>query len=103
MCGASEARQYRPSGISPPSSENVSCQAVYGPATTATRYVEMISLGAKMRVSAPPSAPVVVSTTEFDTTCHSAGAVMISRWRALRSGWSKQAYMRFASAVSNWV
>ncbi len=37
----------------------------------------------------------------FETTCQSAGAVTVTLNRALRSGWSKQAYSRLASAVSN--
>ena len=40
---------------------------------------------------------------EFDTTCHPDGAVTLSANSALRSGWSKQAYIRRASATSNWL
>ena len=43
------------------------------------------------------------STAPLETTCQPAGAVTVNRNVALRSGWSKQAYMRWASAVSNWL
>ncbi len=78
MCGASEARQNRPSGIVPPSSEYSSCQDAYGPATSATRYVEKISDCAKTLVTAPPAASLVDSTTALDTTVQLAGAVTVS-------------------------
>ena len=37
------------------------------------------------------------------STCHAAGAVMVNRTDALRSGWSNTAYTRFASATANSV
>ncbi len=67
---------------------------------SATRYVDMISVVAN-RCTTPPvgagdsSARVLVTTTQFS------GAVTVSVYRALRSGWSKHANTRLASAVSN--
>ncbi len=39
----------------------------------------------------------------LDTTSQPAGAVTVNRNAALRSGWSKQANTRCASAVANWL
>ncbi len=42
-------------------------------------------------------------STPLLTQTQSSGAVTVNRKTALRSGWSKQAYMRCASKVSNCV
>jgi hypothetical protein len=48
-------------------------------------------------------APTVLSTGMLDTTVQCAGTVACQMNTLLRSGWSKQAYARCASAVSNWL
>ncbi len=45
--------------------------------------------------STPVTAPLLM-TFQCD------GAVTVTEKAAFRSGWSKQAYIRLASAVSNW-
>ena len=62
----------------------------------------MRGVSAKTQAPASPSAGREV-TTALLTTTHSRGACTVKRNTALRSGWSKQAYMRWASKVSNWV
>ena len=42
------------------------------------------------------------SASELETTVHAPGAVTSIEYVAFRSGWSKQANTRLASAVSNW-
>ena len=61
----------------------------------------MISVGAKRWTTPPPSAGDS-SASVLATTTHFSGAVTVSVYLALRSGWSKQAKTRLASAVSNW-
>ena len=52
---------------------------------------------------APCSASVTASVAPLVMTCQLAGAVTVAVIVALRSGWSKQANIRLASAVSNWL
>jgi hypothetical protein len=52
---------------------------------------------------APCSTSATPSIAPFETTCQLAGAVTVIVIVALRSGWSKQANIRLASAVSNWL
>ena len=73
----------------------------YGPATSAVTYGESGAVVAKRVTCAPPGPSRRLSTRPFETTCQSYGAVTVSENGALRSGWSKQVYIRFASAVSN--
>ena len=61
----------------------------------------MISEGAN-RCTTPPPSTGDSSARVLETTTQSSGAVTVSVYRALRSGWSKQANTRLASAVSNW-
>ena len=51
----------------------------------------------------PGPAASAVATGPFDTTVHASGAMTDRANLALRSGCSKQAYIRRASAASNWV
>src|SRR6478609_5360450 len=60
------------------------------------------------KVCEPPSEPDVAAgaapaetVAPLEITCQWAGAVTLTSKVALRSGWSKQANMRLASAVSN--
>jgi hypothetical protein len=67
-----------PSGIDPSSSAYSSRHTAYGPAISATRYVDMISLVAKVCTDAPPELSSVAVMAAFDTTSQSAGAVTVS-------------------------
>ncbi len=53
--------------------------------------------------TAPSAVFDVDSTGALEITFQCAGAVTVSRYTDLRSGWSKQANIRLASAVSNWL
>lgn len=55
------------------------------------------------RWKAGASVAVAGGVGEFDTTVQALGAMTLSWKLAFRSGCSKQAYMRRASAVSNCV
>ena len=62
----------------------------------------MRGVSANTHVPASRSAGLC-SAAPLLTTTQSRGACTVSRKTALRSGWSKQAYMRWASKVSNCV
>src|SRR4051794_14545473 len=96
MNSPSEARQKMPRGISPCSSEYTSSQRAYGPAMSATRYVLILGVVAK---TCTPSSDDTVAPLEI--TCQCDGAATVTLKVALRSGWSKHANIRLASAVSN--
>ncbi len=75
----------------------------YGPATNAVMYVDIRGVVAK-RVTARPSPSGSASPAgSFETTSQPCGAVTANENVALRSGWSKQANPRLASAGSNCV
>lgn len=69
----------------------------YGPATTAVMYVEIGRVGAKRRVSPPSETPV---TRSLPSTTQDSGAVTEKVNGAFRSGCSKSAKTRRASAGS---
>ncbi len=74
----------------------------YGPAHIAVTYVLIRGARWKCTVVAGPAGSVR-STGMFEMTRQWLGAVTCQVNSALRSGWSKQAYTRWASAVSNWL
>ena len=51
----------------------------------------------------PGPASAVSAANVLPTTVQASGAITVRVKRALRSGCSKQAYIRRASAASNWV
>ncbi len=53
--------------------------------------------------TAPESRVVVVDSAPLETTTQLGAASAVRVIVALRSGWSKQANIRLASAVSNWL
>ena len=53
--------------------------------------------------TAPESSVVAVSFAPFEITSQPGAASALRVIVALRSGWSKQANIRLASAVSNWL
>ncbi|PQM47738.1 hypothetical protein C1Y40_02052 [Mycobacterium talmoniae] len=59
----------------------------------------MLIFGVVAKVCTPSSA---LTVAPLETTCQCGGAVTVMSKVALRSGWSKQANIRLASAVSNW-
>ena len=59
----------------------------------------MLIRGVVANVCTPPSTVVVAP---LEMTCQWAGAVTDTSKVAFRSGWSKHANIRLASAVSNW-
>ena len=63
----------------------------------------MGSVSAKRVRRSPGPASAVSAASVLPTTVHASGATTASVKRALRSGCSKQAYIRRASAASNWV
>ena len=96
MYSPSDPRQKIPRGMSPWSSEYTSSQRAYGPAMSATRYV--LIRGVVTNVCTPPS---TLAVAPLEMTCQCSGAVTVTSKVALRSGWSKHANIRLASAVSN--
>ena len=60
-------------------------------------------VGSKCTSWEPPTPASIVRPPVLETTCQSKGAVTCSVNVALRSGWSKQANIRLASAGSNCV
>src|SRR6478735_10540781 len=95
-----DARQKMPSGISPCPSEYTSSHRAYGPAISATRYVLIRGVVAKVRtLSLPDGSSCTAAPLEM--TCQCAGAVTLTSKVAFKSGWSKHANIRLASAVSN--
>ena len=79
----------------------VSVTLWYGPATSAVTYGESGGVVAKRTTWAPPMPSCRSTARPLETTSQPYGAVTVSVNGALRSGWSKQAYIRLASAVSN--
>ncbi len=75
----------------------------YGPATSAVMYVDITGVVRKRMVRTPIAASAAAATALLEIAFHSAGTVTVRVNVALRSGWSKQAYIRCASYVSNWV
>ena len=63
----------------------------------------MGSVSANTVRTAPSAVSSADSASALEMTFQSFGATTVRRYPDLRSGWSKQANMRFASAVSNWV
>ncbi len=88
-----------PSGMVPCSSVYESVHTEYGPAIRATRYV--LIRGVVRKMCLPGMAATVCTVSALETTAHSTGAVTEMSKVAFRSGWSKHANMRLASAVSN--
>ncbi len=66
-------------------------------------YVEIGGVAAKAQRARPSSSGVGSTSGELDSTVQVAGAITVRAKVAFRSGCSKQAYMRRASADSNWV
>ena len=68
-------------------------------------YVDIRGVGSKSHRATPSRcrSSTGAGVGELDTTSQSAGATTVKVNVALRSGCSKQAYMRRASAISNWV
>jgi hypothetical protein len=66
-------------------------------------YGESGGVVANRTTCAPPTPSVTSSARPLETTSQCVGAVTVSPNLPLRSGWSKQAYIRLASAVSNCV
>src|SRR5207248_11672166 len=97
-CSASERRQYSPRSM--PSWESVALW--YGPATSAVTYGDSRRVVPNRTTLPPAAAGSALTTRALEMTSQSAGAVTVRVNSAFRSGWSKQAYTRLASAVSNW-
>jgi len=64
-------------------------------------YGEILGVAPNAHRASPSPAGRGSGVGELDTTCQPAGAVTARVNVPLRSGWSKQAYMRRASATSN--
>ena len=79
----------------------------YGPASTVVMYVEIRSVGANSWRTAPgrsaSGAGDAAMRTPLEETCQPSGARTVNRKDALRSGCSKFAKTRRASAGSYWV
>ena len=76
----------------------------YGPAQSAVMYVLIRADWREVDDLAPASsAGSSRSTGMLETTFQCAGTVACQVKTLLRSGWSKQANTRCASAVSNWL
>ena len=60
-------------------------------------------VGSKWASCEPPGPASIVRPPVLETTCQSNGATTCSVKVAFRSGWSKQANIRLASAGSNCV
>ena len=76
----------------------------YGPAQSAVMYVLIFADGAKCTTLLPATSPGSSrSISALETTFQCAGTVARQVNTDLRSGWSKQAKTRCASAVSNWL
>ena len=60
-------------------------------------------VGSKTHLSSPGSTPVGSGVVLLETNCHPAGAITSQAKVALRSGCSKQANTRRASAAAHWV
>ncbi len=61
----------------------------------------MLIRGVVRKTCRPGSAATLCTVSELEITDQSAGAVTAMSNVAFRSGWSKHANIRFASAVSN--
>jgi len=72
------------------------------PAHRAVMYVEMRAVGANSQRRTPSRAAAGSGVGELLMTVQAAGASTVSWNVALRSGCSKVAYIRRASADSNW-
>ena len=98
MYSASDLRQKMPSGISPCSSVDVAPHGV-GPGDQGHQVGAHPGSGREGAPRRPHRSAETVALLEITSQC--AGAVTVMSKAALRSGWSKQANIRLASAVSN--
>jgi hypothetical protein len=65
--------------------------------------VDITGDGGKCQRRASPAGAPVTSGAMLEITCQPSGAVTVNSKLAFRSGWSKQAYTRWASNVSRSV